>query len=390
MLASVAQFAGHRDEVCCLHSPEVQSAAPALASGGADGSVRIWDMTAGRAARAVKLPVEGSVTAVCMGSTGEAANWMYAACGTQLFGFDLRAPGILLREPARRFTPSRDEVAHLTLHSESGALAATDDAGEVHVHDSMGAGGVFASLVGVHSSLCSCSCFRPTRDWELYSAGLDSLCVRWDWRRAARIDAWPLARPLDLASPAQLLNPRHAHSLSFVPDGGAMAFALGDGSVEIWEAETGTPIAAVDAHRAACSQALFAPLAQAAMLQAARGEAGGAAHELPSAAALPLVSAGDDRQVRLWAVEGAVGHCVDVHHGMSAKRSKSSAALEPRGSSLENDDLDDVGGDEPGFREMASTELREKPNCVAAVTESSGRTVICVATTGALIDVLAI
>ena len=33
--------------------------------------------------------------------------------------------------------------------------------------------------------------------------------------------------------PTQLVNPRHAHCVSFTPDGGALALALGDGSVEV-------------------------------------------------------------------------------------------------------------------------------------------------------------
>ena len=46
---------------------------------------------------------------------------------------------------------------------------------------------------------------------------------------------------------------------------------------------------------------------------------------------------------------------------------------------------------EPGFRELASVTLADKPNWLAAVSDSvhgGGRAVICVATTGSLIEVL--
>ena len=57
----------------------------------------------------------------------------------------------------------------------------------------------------------------------------------------------------------QLFNPRHAHCISFAPDGAAFALGLGDGTVEIRLTQSGEPIAAVDAHRATASQAHFCP-----------------------------------------------------------------------------------------------------------------------------------
>jgi hypothetical protein len=69
--------------------------------------------------------------------------------------------------------------------------------------------------------------------------------VRWDWKKAVPMASWPLARLFDTSSQAQLLNPRHAHCLSFAPDGGTVAIALGDGTIEVRLAETGEPIAAV-------------------------------------------------------------------------------------------------------------------------------------------------
>ena len=77
----------------CVHSP----GSNALVSGSCDGTVRIWDLASGRTTRALFLPSapgDGStnaVTAVCQGSAGgEAGNWVYAAAGTHVYGFDLR------------------------------------------------------------------------------------------------------------------------------------------------------------------------------------------------------------------------------------------------------------------------------------------------------------
>ena len=442
MLSSVARLAGHKGEVLCLDascgdgsssgissgirssssSSSSSSRDPVLASGGEDGTVRLWDLQAGRASRAIMLPAadgdgsDNAVNAVCLGLSGASEHWVYAATGATVCGYDLRAPGMLLREPTRRFTPSRDEIGQLALH-ESGALAAADDAGEVRVYDvAGGAGDLLATLAGGHSSLCGCAAFRPGRPWELYSAGLDAVCVRWDWKAAASMASWPLARLFAIDEKAQLLNPRHAHCLSFAPDGGTFALALGDGSVEVRLAESGEPLAAVDAHRAAASQARFSPQLRAALLEHARTEiasvasastsaqaavsldAAAACEGLASGSALPLLSTGDDRQLRLWSVEGASGRGADGGRDgdggtARSKRQRSTVAGAEGASRMDDDDDDDddqtAGAAEPGFRALAAVTLPEKPNWVAGVSDaSSQRAVVCVATTGALIDVL--
>ena len=49
--------------------------------------MRLWDLAAGRSARAL-LPEGGAeVNAVCMGRSGEMANWAFAAAASLLLGF---------------------------------------------------------------------------------------------------------------------------------------------------------------------------------------------------------------------------------------------------------------------------------------------------------------
>ena len=415
MLSSVARLSGHKGEVLCLDAPEGSGGSGSiLASGSEDGTVRLWDLEAGRASRAILVPAaeaDKAVNAVCLGTKGAGTHWVYAAAGLHIYGFDLRAPGMLLREPARRFGPSRDEVSSLTLH-ESGALAAADDAGDVLVYDASDAGDsrLLATLTGTHTSLCACARFRPTRPWELFSSGLDALCVRWDWRQATPMASWPLARLFAPDEQAQLLNPRHAHCLSFAPDGSAFALALGDGSLQVHRSETGEPIAAVDAHRAAASQVHFTPPLRAALVEQARQglaavasasssteaatalDAAAACEGLASGRALPLLSAGDDRQVRLWSVEGVTPHDGDRDGATRAKRQRASQGAEGGaavGERMEEEEEEDGAGGEPGLRALASVTLREKPNWVAGVCDaSSQRAVVCVATTSALVEVL--
>jgi WD40 repeat protein len=393
--AELHAFSGHRGGVNVLSSPGDER----LATGGEDGSVRLWDLAAGRAVRAILVPgaADDGVTAVHLGAVGEAANWVFAATGAAVFGYDLRAPGLLLREPTRRFASNTDEVVHLTVLNGAGfggggpgsglVLAAADDAGEVHMLDVGTGGPASAPLRGAHQSLCSASAFRPGFAHELYTAGLDCNCVRWDWRRALAVETWNLSAP---TTTTQLLNPRHVHDLSFTADGLGLALALGDGSIEVRTASGGTPVAAVEAHRAATSQVQFAPTL--------RPLCNELCDEL-AADAQPLLSAGDDRMLRLWSVEGVTPLCSPApgDDGPSKRR---------RGGFDGGNGGDDDGGDdgeagaeeqgeemehgaagEPGFRALLACELPEKPNGITAATSGTGG-VVCVASPESLVRVL--
>ena len=170
----------------------------------------------------------------------------------KIIGFASWPEVVVLREPACAFNNlANDEIGHIALHEASGALAVADDAGDVHNVDvgSMAAApgttsGAIVPLRGGHTSICTWVAFRPGCN-ECCSAGLDALCVRWDWRIAAKVEAWPLAAlgsPFAVAlaealpgssqssggagssseaaaqpsQPSQLLNPRHAHCASII------------------------------------------------------------------------------------------------------------------------------------------------------------------------------
>lgn len=294
-MSAALSLTGHRGSVLCLDSP----GGDRLVSGGEDGSARLWDLAAGRAARAL-LPVGGSeVNAVCLGQAGEVANWVFAATGQEVFGFDLRVPGVVLRQAAFHLSASRDEVGQLAINRSGTMLAAADDAGDVQLFD-LAAAQSLPPLMNAHDSLCGSVAFNPTLDWQLVTGGMDAMVVEWDYRRALRSSEWSLAPPPEQAS-SQLLNPRHVHCLSYAPDGRSLAVALGDGSVEVRRAGTGEVITSTVAHRAATSQAHFAPElcggggANAAAAAASTGLGDGA---------VPLITAGDDARLRLWTAVG--------------------------------------------------------------------------------------
>ena len=145
---------------------------------------------------------EGGVTAVCCSAAdGPAANWT-APPSRRTFMAGTRASGMIVRAGVRQQSRKRRDRA-CALHEMSGALAAADDAGDVHIVDvgSMAAApgatsGAIVALRGGHSSICSWVAFRPgVQTCECCTAGLDALCVRWDWRIAAKLGAWALAAP---------------------------------------------------------------------------------------------------------------------------------------------------------------------------------------------------
>ena len=138
--------------------------------------------------------------------------------------------------------------------------------------------------------------------------------------------------------------------------------------------------------RAAASQVHFCPQLLPAV-RARLGTAAGASTDALSDAArlLPLITAGDDRRVRVWSVEGVAGR-----GRRSGTRGAAGGALDGKrqkraaGGGADNDDEDDdeeaVFG-EPGFRAVASAKLRHKPNGVAGAADATGqRALVCVAT----------
>ena len=378
-LRALASLSGHKGAVTCVDAGAgVRSGgrAGAIARvGGEDGSVRIWDLATARGVRALLPPEGGEVAAVCLGRGERWGSWVYAAVGRAILGFDLRAPGVLLRQPAWTLAASRDDVADLAASEDGTLLAAADDAGDVQ-------------LVRLHGAPDATTpppadAHTRTRTATRCARASPSAPPRAAWRRRHRdvhgrarllrcalaatpdvppVARWSLAPPAAAAS-AQLVNPRYVFSLSYSADGETLAVALGDGTLELRDAGCGDLLASADAHHSAASQVRFL----------GRATAGGA---------VPLVSAGDDRRLRLWTTHGAVA---GFELGSGAAKRRKARRRVSRGADAE-------------LRAAAEVELDEKINWVAVADAQAdaggggggGGALACVADTGDAVRIFAV
>lgn len=179
------------------------------------------------------------------------------------------------------------------------------------------------------------------------------------------------------------LYPQLTLSLTRTHPRRTVAIALGDGSFEFRQADSGSLLAARGAHRAACSQVGFTSLRH---LDAPTD---GASRSV-------VLTAGDDCQLCLWAVEGLGESSDDARaaqapppgDGDGAKRRKGGG-----GGGGAPQERDGGGGGRrysavgPGVivSQVGATVLPDKPNWVVQV----GNT-LCVADNGAVVRVYAV
>ena len=212
-LSQAASLRGHRGGVNCLAGE-----GDTLVSGGEDGTVRLWDLGAQRTARAMVAPGAQAVNALAVGRGG-CEHFVFGAAGRDVFAYDLRAPGVLMREPAvPSLGGSSDEVGALAIDAAGEHVAIGDDSGEVRVVNLDGDSQP-PELDAAHGSICACLAFRPAGGGggglELLSGGTDAFAVRWDCLTGATLCSWCLAAAAlpaqsDGAAPQCLFNPCRA------------------------------------------------------------------------------------------------------------------------------------------------------------------------------------
>lgn len=361
MAVRVRHLVGHTAP--CLHVlPSADGArGHDLASCGEDGWIRLWDLRAAKAVRALGEPrgpsARGPRPAGCACHSPLDAHVLFAAWAEAAYAFDLRAGGVIARDATLSFTGAADALGSLAVSADGAALVGGDDSGALHAWDAR-SGRRQLRVEEAHTSVLSAVACHPKHALRAYSAGLDGRICAWplpaDTRGAGRRSsargglkpAWSCALLEEAAAGGggaqQLYNPRLAHSVALDAAGELLAAALGDGSVELRSADSGAPVArTAEADRHADCACLAGFLADGAP-EGARGR---------------LWSAGNDRLLRVWSVEGAA-------KGKSGGGGKRAAG----------------GVDAAALYPVLDIRLPHKPNWVAALRTPSPA--LCVADVG--------
>jgi WD40 repeat protein len=250
---------GHTDEVLCV---EARPDDGIIASGGADSTVRIWDMRASRRAVACLCRCFQD-EAVCSLAWGRNA-LLHAAANTLVVSFDLRRLGLIVTEANASYPAvSDDEVNQICVNPNLDELACASDTGSVHrVHLGLPPGDGCGRLAPplFHGSICSCAQYNPQNGDQLVSGSMDCSLAFWNNATNERVKRIEMNSELQGAgeSPQQMWNPPMVHGISFSPHGDCLLVALGNGcvaalSVELPE-EGGIVVSQKLCHSAAVTQ----------------------------------------------------------------------------------------------------------------------------------------
>jgi len=341
----VSRLRGHRAAVSCLEAGQPGSTFEhRLLSGGEDGISRLWDVQRGLSIRGFLPPGNDALGSICLGK-GAVEHCIFVTKGKDIHVFDARIQEPVLRNVMGSLPGAEDDISMLGLHAAGTLLAAADDAGDIQVFD-MVAGERQCVIEEAHESLCSAVAFRPGATDEIHSGGFDLQSARWTATTGALIAEWSFATATDEEQPSQMVNPRHVHSLCYSVDGSTIAFALGDGAVELRDADSGALLTSIEAHQAAASQVLLLSSWRADYRQ-----------PLVSADESLLVSAGNDSYIHMFAA------------GQSSAGDEQAATEQTLAS-----------------RPIASTRFDHKPNSIAAMgTGSATGTMVYMANTSSII-----
>jgi len=243
-----------------------------LASGSADGSVRLWDVESG--------------AALWSGEHTSTTSWLaFAPDGGLLAscGFD---GSVRLWDP--QLGTLLQEVAHpgpvyRLAWSPDGHLLATGD----------GVGTLRLWEIGPsRSATCVESLVGHSRwMWGLAFAPDESLLASASWDGSVKL--WELGEAGRLRLRQRLLgHTQQVQALAWSPDGGTLASGSWDHTIRLWDAKQGLARAVLQGHRAAVHGLAFTPDSR------------------------RLLSGSDDGTMRLWEVER--GQCVRVLQGYDA------------------------------------------------------------------------
>lgn len=331
-----------------------------------DGTLRVWDLRSRRGVRAIVPPQPAGSAAPCgtfgscaFGNPADPFTSVLVASGPELFAFDLRGSAIVSRAPPTLSAQLADDINDFAVSPDGGLVAVPCDDGSVELL-SLSDLQRQRTLRGGHQNICSAARYRASGG-ELVTGGFDQRLLLWDpanGKLRAKHDArelFPAEESDEQPNPNQLVNPPFVLGLAADGISDSVAVALGDGAVLVLlggqrQQRRETPWVVPQAHAAATDGVTW----------------------LGSGSSL-LASAGRDRALRLWAVEGAS----PSSRGAAGRRRKGGRDVAAVGGYRDQGfcgDADVVDASCP--KPVAQVQLVDKPNALAA-----GPTLVLVADT---------
>ena len=119
---------------------------------------------------------QNSVPSVCFCSENE--NMIYVANEERINAYDSRHNG--KKKPVFTFEDCEDDINQIV--SRDRHLAACDDSGECRIFDIRSRKN-FRTLRNKHTNICSSIAFRPQRNSEILTGGLDCQFILWDYSK---------------------------------------------------------------------------------------------------------------------------------------------------------------------------------------------------------------
>ncbi|KAG9097628.1 hypothetical protein FS749_005868 [Ceratobasidium sp. UAMH 11750] len=187
-----------------------------LLAGGADGSVRVYDLSAA-AQRTLCKAVRGlpeEVSSVCALQTNQAAGLgqVWVASGKQIFLFDLDSDKLVIdRKDAKDVITligegegGEDNVLNEIAVSKD-LIAFSCDSGAVGVFDTQTRN--HKLMKAMHSNICGSLAFVPVRPREIVSGGYDSQLIHFDAPLGSVLSRLDMSVPASTSSPISLAPP---------------------------------------------------------------------------------------------------------------------------------------------------------------------------------------
>lgn len=249
------KFSGHDDEIVCIRHDFLSNL---FVTGSEDNTARIWDPNSKFSVRAI-TGFSDAVNSVAFSPID--SNLVFASCGEEIFGYDLRNTSIVLKQFTTSFQGNGDEINEIDIDPQGKYLSACDDAGEVKIFNIQSQ--EIAYQLANHKDICSSALFLPNKkNLQMISGSFDTTAVH------SFIESGPKNKNIypipenEEKNAKQSFNPPFIHKISVSSNGSYFAVAYGSGHVRIFPVHGSkspnlAPIFEVDQHSSSCSQVCF-------------------------------------------------------------------------------------------------------------------------------------